>query len=70
MHNYPTYHARILLRFKDKLRVMLVVKFNNSTQALYVTQECEFITVKQPIGLENISDVINNTIQTYTMFVT
>ena len=33
----------------------------------YVAQECEFITVQQPIGLETFSDVINNTTQTYTM---
>ena len=30
----------------------------------------KFITVQRPTGLENISDVINNTIQTNTMFVT
>ena len=30
----------------------------------------KFITVQQPVGLETFSDVINNTIQTYTMIVT
>ena len=30
----------------------------------------KFITVQRPTGLETFSDVINNTIQTYTMFVT